>query len=52
MFDSLWKKGSYTRDEEEIYISKKVVKSEYNLIQKDSEIDKSIINKYSLEHKR
>ena len=32
----------------EIYISKKVVKSEYNLIQKHSEIDNSIINKYSL----
>ena len=50
MFDSFMKKGfPTTRDEEWKYTSlKKVVKSEYNLIQKHSEIDNSIINKYSL----
>ena len=50
MFDSFMKKGfPTTRDEEWKYTSlKKVVKSEYNLIQKHSEIDNSIINNHSL----
>ena len=50
MFDSFMKKGfPTTRDEEWKYTSlKKVVKSEYNLIQKHSEIDNSTINKFSL----
>ena len=50
MFDSFMKKGfPTTRDEEWKYTSlKKVVKSEYNLIQKHSEIDSSIINNHSL----
>ena len=50
MFDSFMKKGfPTTRDEEWKYTSlKKIVKSEYNLFPDHSEIDNSIINKYSL----
>ncbi len=50
MFDSFIKKGfPTTKDEEWKYTSlKKVVKSEYNLFPERSEIDNSIINKYSL----
>lgn len=50
MFDSFIKKGFPTNsDEEWKYTSlKKVVKSDYNLLPEFSEIDNSIINKYSL----
>ena len=50
VFDSFIKKGFPTNsDEEWKYTSlKKIVKSEYNLFPEFSEIDNSIINKYSL----
>ncbi len=50
MLDSFIKKGfPTTKDEEWKYTSlKKIVKSEYNLFLEHSEIDNSIINKYSL----
>ena len=53
MFDSFMKKGfPTTRDEEWKYTSlKKVIKSEYNLIQKRSEIDNSIINNHKYANK-